>query len=45
MEICALSEMKALPPLPRFVFVNSDEEEDDDAWLEVTARDFTISEE
>jgi hypothetical protein len=39
MMVYALTEMPATPPLRRFVFVNWDEE--DDASLEVVARDLT----
>ncbi len=38
MLLYALAEMTSKPPLRRFVFVNWDE--DDDARLEVAARDF-----
>jgi len=39
MTIYALAEVKAEAPLRRFVFSNWDE--DDDALLEVVARDFS----
>ena len=41
MELYALAEMQADPPLRRFVFGNSDD--DDASFLRVTARDFSVS--
>ena len=39
--VYALSELRAEPPSRRFVFPNWDE--DDDAFLELIAQDFSIS--
>lgn len=41
MMVYALSELRAEPPSRRFVFPNWDE--DDDAFLELIAQDFSIS--